>query len=177
MSPSLPRQRALDKKDYEDSLSEYALASEVGSLRLFALINRGNALKALGLAEAIAIYQDVLDEAGLDTVDGRLVHSFAYNNLGAACQDAGRLEQSLQHLQSAVSLNKNCYLAIRNRANVHMHLATNLQKTAQPSLLPPQHETAWGLYAKAMETTGICRLSSRRASRTGRACSCASRRE
>ena len=88
--------------------------------------------------EAIAIYQDVLDEAGLDTVDGRLVHSFAYNNLGAACQDAGRLEQSLQHLQSAVSLNKNCYLAIRNRANVHMHLATNLQKTAQPSLLPPQ---------------------------------------
>ena len=141
-----------DKKDYEDSLSEYALASEVGSLRLFALINRGNALKALGLAEeAIAIYQDVLDEAGLDTVDGRLVHSFAYNNLGAACQDAGRLEQSLQHLQSAVSLNKNCYLAIRNRANVHMHLATNLQKTAQPSLLPPQHETALGLYAKAME--------------------------
>ena len=141
-----------DKRDYEDSLAEFETASEVPSLRLFAMVNRGNALKALGLAEeAIAIYQDVLDEAGLDTVDGRLVHSFAYNNLGAACQDAGRLEQSLQHLQSAVSLNKNCYLAIRNRANVHMHLATNLQKTAQPSLLPPQHETALGLYAKAME--------------------------
>ena len=141
-----------DKRDYEDSLAEYAAASEVPSLRPFAMLNRGNALKALGLAaEAIACYQDVLDEASLETVDGRLVHSFACNNLGAACQDAGRLEQSLQHLSSAVALNRNCYLAIRNRANVHMHLAENLATAENPALLPPQHETALGFYSKAME--------------------------
>jgi len=141
-----------DKRDYEDSLAEYAAAAEVPTLRLFAMVNRGNAFKALGLsAEAIACYQDVLDEAPMNTVDGRLVHSYAYNNLGAACQDAGRLEQSLQHLSSAMALNRNCYLAIRNRANVHMHMAESLATAEQGSLLPPQHETAGSFYAKAME--------------------------
>ena len=92
-----------------------------------------------------------LDEAPLDTADGRLVHSFAYNNLGTACQDAGRLEQALQHLSSAMALNRHCYLAIRNRANVHMHLAESLTTAEQSSLLPPQHETAGNFFAKAME--------------------------
>jgi len=141
-----------DKRDYEDSLAEFEAAADELSLRLFALVNRGNALKALGLhAEAIACYQDVVDEAPLDSVDGRLIHSFACNNLGAACQDAGRLEQALQHLGAAVALNRNCYLAIRNRAAVHMHLAENLANAENPALLPPQHETALGFYAKAME--------------------------
>ena len=47
--------------------------------------------------------QDVIDEAVLGTHDGRLLHSFACNNLGAAAQDEGRLEQALQHLGSAVA--------------------------------------------------------------------------
>ena len=63
----------------------------------------------------------------------------------------GRLEQALQHLGSAVYGNARCYLAIRNRANVHMHLAEQLSGSGQPSLLPPQHELALSFYAKAME--------------------------
>jgi len=141
-----------DKKDYEDALAEYGAAAEVPALRLYALVNYGNALKALGLAaEAIACYQDVLDEAPVDTKDGRLIASYAYNNLGGACQDAGRLEQAQQHFGSASALNRQCYLAIRNRANVHLQLAEQLASAGQPSLLPPQHETAHALYAKAME--------------------------
>ena len=57
----------------------------------------------------------------------------------------------MQHLGSAVALNRNCYLAIRNRGNVHMHRANQLATAEAPSLLPPQHETALGYYAKAME--------------------------
>ena len=142
-----------DKKDYEASLAEYEqTSSNVSALRLFAMINRGNAFKALEMAEeAIACYQDVLDEAELQTPDGRLLFSYACNNLGAACQDAGRLDEALQHLGSAVYGNARCYLAIRNRANVHMHMAEALTSSGQPSLLPPQHELALGFYAKAME--------------------------
>ena len=48
---------------------------------------RGNAYKALNFfAEAISSYQDALDEAPLDTADGRLIHSYALNNLGAVSQ-------------------------------------------------------------------------------------------
>ena len=83
------------KRDFRRAMAEFAFASEVEQLRLFALLNRGNAYKGLKLyAEAIACYQDVLDAAGLDTPEGRLVHSYALNNLGAACQDDGRVEQA-----------------------------------------------------------------------------------
>jgi tetratricopeptide (TPR) repeat protein len=141
-----------DKRDYEASLAEYEAAAQVAPLRLFALINRGNAYKALGMpAEAAACYQDALDEAKLDSQDGRIIHSYATNNLGAAAHDEGKLEQAMQHLGSAVALNARCYLAIRNRANLHMHLAHNLHTADNPALLPPQHELAHGLYGKAME--------------------------
>ena len=142
-----------DKKDYEASLAEYELCqNNVPSLRVFAMLNRGNAYKALQLpAEAIACYQDVLDECDLKTPTGRLIHSYACNNLGAASQDALRLDQALQHLGSAIYGNARCYLAIRNRANVHIHIAERLETAGQPSLLPPQHELALTQYAKAME--------------------------
>ena len=142
-----------DKKDYEAALAEYERAAEtVPSLRAFAMLNRGNAFKALEMpAEAIACYQDVIDEIDLKSPDGRLLHSFACNNLGAACQDDNRLEQALQHLGSAAYGNARCYLAIRNRANVHMHLAEQLATTGQPSLLPPQHELALSFFSKAAE--------------------------
>ena len=143
-----------DKKDYEAALAEYALASRVEPLRLFAMLNRGNALKALGRPiEAAACYSDVLDEAAaqLSTHTGRLLFSFASNNLGAADQDLGRLEHAIQSLGEAVSVNPRCHLAIRNRANLHMQLAEQLASSEQPSLLPPQHELALGFYSKAFE--------------------------
>jgi tetratricopeptide (TPR) repeat protein len=142
-----------DKKDYEAALAEYERCAEtVAPLRVFAMINRGNAFKALEMpSEAIACYQDALDEIDLKTPDGRLIHSFACNNLGAASQDDGRLDQALQHLGAAMYGNPRCYLAIRNRANVHMHVAEQLETTGQPSLLPPQHELALSFFAKAAE--------------------------
>lgn len=141
-----------DKHDFEAALPEYVKAMEFEPLRIYAMLNRGNAYKALGMfAEAIACYQDVLDEAALDKTATRIVHSYALNNLGAASQDDGRLEQSQQHLGDAVALNAQCYLAIRNRANLHLQVREGLAATEQPALLPPQDELALGYYAKAME--------------------------
>ena len=141
-----------DKCDYEACLPEFTRAIAVDALRLYAMLNRGNAYKALGMAaEAIACYQDVLDESGLDAASTRIIHSYALNNLGAASQDDGRLEQAQQHLGDAVALNPKCYLAIRNRANLHLHVREGLAAAEQPSLLPPQDELALGYYAKAME--------------------------
>ena len=115
-----------DKRDFLAAVAHYAAACEVPNspLRVYALVNRGNAYKALNFpGEAISCYQDALDEAPLDTPDGRLVHSFALSNLGAVSQDDLRLEQALQHLSAAVALNPKCALALKNRANVHMAYA------------------------------------------------------
>lgn len=142
-----------DKHDYEASLAEYGeVVERVPPLEAFALINRGNAYKALEMpAEAMACYCDALDRCPLNTPPGRLLHSYVLNNLGAACQDQGRVEECLQHLSAAVSLNPRCYLALRNRANVHLQTAQRMARAEQPSLLPPQHELALGYYSKAME--------------------------
>ena len=143
-----------DKKDYEAALAEYMLASKVEPLRVFAHLNRGNALKALGRPlEAVSCYSDVLDEASaqLGTHQGRLLFSYAANNLGAADQDIGRLEHAMQSLGEAMSVNPKCFLAIRNRGNLHMQMAEQLAASEQPSLLPPQHELALGFYAKSAE--------------------------
>jgi len=141
------------KRDWERAAAEFALASKVPQLVLFATLNRGNAYKGLGLcAEAIACYQNVLDAALLDTPDGRLVHSYALNNLGAACQDDGRIEQALQHFSSAVALNPDCHLALKNRGNLHLAYSEQLQRNGDtPTLVPPQHELAFGQLSKAME--------------------------
>jgi len=141
------------KRDFRRAMAEFAFASEVEQLRLFALLNRGNAYKGLKLyAEAIACYQDVLDAAGLDTPEGRLVHSYALNNLGAACQDDGRVEQALQHFSSAVALNPKCHLALKNRGNLHLAYSERLAANGDtPALVPPQHELALGQLVKAME--------------------------
>ena len=81
-----------------------------------------------------------------------MLHSFALNNMGAASQDDGRMEQALQHFGAAVALNSRCNLAIKNRANLHLSQAEALQRgAAVPALLPPQHELALGLYAKSLE--------------------------
>lgn len=141
-----------DKCDYLAALAEYELAAEVPHVRLFALINRGNAFKALNLvAEAIACYQDVLDEASLSTPDGRIIHSYALNNLGAVCQDDLRFEQALQYLSSAVALNPKAHIALRNRANLHLAYSEELRAAEATTLVPPQYELALGLYAASME--------------------------
>ena len=144
-----------DKRDYHGAAAEFAAAAaEAPHLLVFALLNRGNAYKALGLsAEAIACYQNALDEAPpVRTADGRLLHSFALNNLGAACQDDGRTEQALQYFASAVALNPRCNLALKNRANLHLSHAEGLQRSAEvPALVPPQHELAHGFYGKSLE--------------------------
>jgi len=144
-----------EKRDYRGAAAEFAAtAAEVPKLRVFALINMGNAYKALDQsAEAISCYQNALDEAPpVRSPDGRMLHSFALNNLGAACHDAGREAQALQHLASAVALNPRCNLAIKNRANLHLAQAEGLQRTADvPALVPPQHELALGMYAKSVE--------------------------
>ena len=141
-----------EKRDYEAAASEYAHASEVPQLKLFAMLNRGNAYKSLEMyAEAMACYQDVIDAAPLHTSEGRLIHSCALNNLGAACQDDLRNEQALQHFSSAIALNPKCNLAIKNRANLHLAHAEDLQHSADvPALVPPQHELAHSLYHKSM---------------------------
>ena len=141
------------KRDYAAAVHEFAAAEKVAQLKVFARLNRGNAYKALGLAaEAIACYQDVLDDAALGTPDGRRLHSYALNNLGAAEEDDARTEQALQHYAAAVALNPQCNLALKNRANLHLARAEALQASADvPALVPPQHELALGLYAKSME--------------------------
>ena len=73
------------------------------------------------------------------------------HDLGAVSQDDLRLDQALQHLSTAASLNPKNHLALKNRANVHMAYADELATAKAPSLLPPQHELALGLYAKSME--------------------------
>ena len=141
------------KREYAASVHEFAAAEKVPQLRLFARMNRGNAYKALQLfAEAIACFQDALDELPLDTLDARRMHSYALNNLGAAEEDEGRTEQALQHFAAAVALNPQCNLALKNRANLHLTRAEALQRSGDvPALVPPQHELAMGLYAKSME--------------------------
>lgn len=141
-----------DKRDYLASLAEYELAAAVPHLRLFALVNRGNAFKALNMmAEAIACYSDVLDEASLKSDRGRIIHAYALNNLGAVCQDDLRMEQALQHLSSAIALNPKAHLALRNRANLHLAYSEELRLAEAPDLVPPQYELALGLFAGSME--------------------------
>ena len=142
-----------EKRDFVGAIAEFSVAMEVPQLRFFALVNRGNAYKAAGLAaEAIASYQDALDEApDALSSEGKLLHSFVLNNLGAACQDDARLDQALHNFTSAFELNEQCTLAIKNRANLHLARAEQLQREDAPALVPPQHELAYGLYIKSME--------------------------
>jgi tetratricopeptide (TPR) repeat protein len=94
-----------------------------------------------------------MDEAPpVRSPDGRLLHSCALNNLGAACQDDGRMEQALQYFASAVALNPRCNLSLKNRANLHLTHAEALQRSANvPALVPPQHELSYGYYGKSLE--------------------------
>ena len=48
-------------------------------------------------------------------------------------------------------MNEQCTLAIKNRANLHLARAEQLQREDAPALVPPQHELAYGLYIKSME--------------------------
>ena len=144
-----------DKRDFYGAAAEFSTSAvEAPHLLVFALINRGNAYKALGLsAEAISCYQNAMDEAPpVRSPDGRLLHSCALNNLGAACQDDGRMEQALQYFASAVALNPRCNLALKNRANLHLTHAEALQRSANvPALVPPQHELSYGYYGQSLE--------------------------
>lgn len=83
-----------DKRDFMAALAEYETAAKLPHVRMFALVNRGNAFKARKMfPEAFSCYEDALDLASLDTVEGRFLHSICLNNLGAACLEARKMDQ------------------------------------------------------------------------------------
>ena len=145
-----------DKGDYLAALAEYELACAVAALKPYVSLNRGNAFKALDYtAEAAACYQQVLDlapPAGATASAGsRLLHSYALNNLGAVCEDEGKLEQALQHYSSAIALNPECHLAIKNRADVRMAYANRLKEADALALVPPQNEMGYNDFMASMD--------------------------
>jgi len=141
-----------DKKDFLAALAEFEAAVQVPELKLYALVNRGNAYKARkAFAEAAACYEDALDLASLETHEGRLLHSCALNNLGAACLEARQMDQALQHFAAALSLNPKCYLALKNRALLHMGHAEVQAEAELRTIVPAQHEMALSYYTRAMD--------------------------
>ena len=51
------------------------------------------------------------------------------------CEDEGKLEQALQHYSSAIALNPECHLAIKNRADVRMAYANRLKEADALALI------------------------------------------
>jgi Tfp pilus assembly protein PilF len=84
-----------EKRDFLAALAEYEVAVTLPHVRLFALVNRGNAFKSRkAFAEASTCYEDALDLATLDSVEGRLLHACVLNNIGANCLEAKKLDQA-----------------------------------------------------------------------------------
>jgi len=141
-----------DKRDYLAALAEYEVAVQVPALKLYALVNRGNAYKARkAFAEAASCYEDALDLALLNNAEGRLLHACVLNNMGAACLEARKMDQAIQHFAAALSLNPKCYLALKNRALLHMGHAEVQGQADLRSLVPAQHEMALSYHTRAMD--------------------------
>ena len=59
--------------------------------------------------------------------------------------------QAIQHFASALSLNPKCYLALKNRALLHMGHAEVQQAAELRTLVPAQHEMALSYYTRSMD--------------------------
>ena len=73
------------------------------------------------------------------------------DSLGAVCEDEGKLEQALQHYSSAIALNPECHLAIKNRADVRMAYANRLKEADALALVPPQNEMGYNDFMASMD--------------------------
>lgn len=83
-----------DKRDYIAALASYEVAATMPHVRIFALVNKGNALKAQkDFSECFSCYEEALKLALMESVEGRLLHSFILNNLGATCLEANLMDQ------------------------------------------------------------------------------------
>ena len=133
-----------EKRDFLAALADYEAALQVPHLKLFALVNRGNAFKARRMySEACASYQNALDEAPLDTPEGRVAHACVLNNLGAACLEARKMDQVRRRPDSAVCVEVPPIATRRHRprhlsdptpARVSGGSAPHLRARAQPEV-------------------------------------------
>ena len=62
-----------------------------------------------------------------------------------------RRVQAIHHFASALSLNPKCYLALKNRALLHMAHAEVQSASGLRPLIPAQHEMALSYYTRSMD--------------------------
>ena len=60
-------------------------------------------------------------------------------------------ERERQHYSSAIALNPDCHLAIKNRADVRMAYASRLKEADALALVPPQNEMGYNDFMASMD--------------------------